>query len=662
MVICAYFIIDKVRKMEKIKIMKLTNINGFATIDKYVEDKIKRYGAEEKNFQTLFSYMFSEKNNILTESADGYRIQKVTYGECETKIKTLSFALSNKFQNLPQGAIIGLYMANSLAWIQTFWSILSCGYRPLLLNSRLPKTVLEQTLADYEVAAVVSDGESFSIPTYLTADIFAEDNGTEYTPTVWGEEVLFMSSGTTGSVKLCAYTAENFYYQICSSVDIIKTCPQMRMHYEGELKLLALLPFYHIFGFAAVYLWFTFVSRTLVFLTDMNPQTLLNTIKRHKITHIFAVPLVWTTIYKKALRSIRQRGDKTYQKFEKGLRTVNKLGWLGARLSKSWFKEVREGLFGESVCFLISGGSSIEQETLQFFNGIGYHMANGFGMTEIGITSVERSMQAKMRNSGSIGLPFKGMEYSISEKGELLVRGKAMASRIWQDKQENVTDFNAWFNTKDLVEKRGKGYYHQGRKDDLIVCKNGENLNPELMENKLYTDGVKKLCLFAGNEGKPTLLVCIEPCFSKEKLQEVYERIKRKLVENHLQDEVEEISLTTDDLLETGAFKISRKKIAVKYRAKGYHLIDLQNTDAYVEHALSQLEAKICKCFAETLQLDEKDVYMQADFFTDLGGSSLDYFVLIDALKAEFEVETAVADDVKLSTPQDFYELLKNLA
>ena len=660
MVICAYFIIDKTCEMEKF--MKLTNINGFSTIDKYVEDKINRYGAEEKNFQTLFSYMFSEKNNVITESADGYRIKKITYGECEGKIKTLSFAVSGRLQDLSKGAIVGLYMGNSLAWIQIFWSILSCGYRPLLLNSRLPKSVLEQTLTDYNVGAVLSDGEIFSVPTHQIAEIFAEDNGTEYAPTVWGEEVLFMSSGTTGSVKLCAYTAENFYHQICSSVDIIKTCPQMRMHYEGELKLLALLPFYHIFGFSAVYLWFTFVARTLVFLSDMNPQTLLSTIKRHKITHIFAVPLVWTTIYKKALRNIRQRGEKTYQKFEKGINTVNKLGGLGRRLSKSWFKEVREGLFGESVCFLISGGSAIEKETLRFFNGIGYHMANGFGMTEIGITSVERSMKAKMRNSGSIGLPFKGMEYSISEKGELLVRGKAMASRIWQDKEEKITDFNAWFNTKDLVEKRGKGYYHQGRKDDLIVCKNGETLNPELMESKLYTNGVKNLCLFAGADGKPTLLVCIEPCFSKEKLQNVYDRIKQKLVQNHLQDEVEEISLTTDDLLETGAFKISRKKIAAKYRANGYGLINLQDSDAYVEKALSQLEEKICKCFAEALQLEEKDVYMQADFFTDLGGSSLDYFVLIDALKAEFEVETAVAEDVKLSTPQDFYELLKNKA
>jgi long-subunit acyl-CoA synthetase (AMP-forming) len=155
------------------KIMKLSNINGFATIDKYVEDKIKRYGAEEKNFQTLFSYMFAEKQNIITESADGYRIQKVTYGECEAKIKTIAFVLSKRLQDVPQGAIVGLYMGNSLAWIQIFWSILSCGYRPLLLNSRLPKSVLEQTLGDYNVAAVLSDGETFSVSTHSVATIFA---------------------------------------------------------------------------------------------------------------------------------------------------------------------------------------------------------------------------------------------------------------------------------------------------------------------------------------------------------------------------------------------------------------------------------------------------------------------------------------------------------
>lgn len=639
--------------------MKLTNINGFSDVDEYLEDKIKRYRAEEKSFQTLYSYMFSEKDNVIMEYLDGYRIKKVTYGECERKIRTVATAFSHTLHNIGQGALIGVYMHNSLAWIQTFWSVLMCGYRPLLLNSRLPVGVLEQTFAEHNVAAVLSDSESFSVPTFRVEEIFEKDRGEEYLPGVWGDEVLFMSSGTSGAVKLCAYTAENFYYQICGSAEIIKNCPQMKAHYEGELKLLAALPFYHIFGFSAVYLWFTFFSRTLIFLKDMNPQTLLNTIKKHKVTHIFAVPLVWNTVHKKAIRAIRERGEKTYDKFQKALNFVNKTGRLGQGLAKSLFKEIRESMFGESIRFLLTGGSAVSCETLCFYNGIGYHMANGFGMTEAGITSVETSMRAKVRNKGSIGAPFLNVEYAVSDEGELLVRGKAMASRILCGKEETVTDCDAWFHTKDLVEIRKGKYYNQGRKDDLIVCKNGENLNPELIEGNLFAPNVRNLCLFADKRGTPTLLASIEYCFSAEKLQSVYKQLRQKLAENHLQDEVTQIALTTDELLGAGEFKLSRKKIAGRYAAGGYVLIDMQNADGYVEGVLSVLEEKIRQCFATALQIDEKEVGMNSDFFTDLGGSSLDYFVLLDTLKTELHLETALAEDARLSTARDFYEAIK---
>ena len=75
---------------------------------------------------------------------------------------------------------------------------------------------------------------------------------------------------------------------------------------------------------------------------------------------------------------------------------------------------------------MISGGSTINLKTLEFFNAIGYHLANGYGMTEIGITSVELSDKKKLLNSGSVGLPFKGVEYRI-EDGRLLVRGDCLA-------------------------------------------------------------------------------------------------------------------------------------------------------------------------------------------------------------------------------------------
>ena len=226
--------------------MRLTNLNGFPNIDKYVEDKINRYSKEEKSFEVLFSFMFSEKDNIFTEELDGYRIKKITYGDCEKKIWTLATSVSEQMSSVPKGSLVGLYMDNSIGWIQTFWAMLMCGYSPVFLNARVPKEILEGAIQDYGVKAVISDSITFSVPTVTAESVFAGDKGVRYEPTEWGKEIFFMSSGTTGNVKLCAYTGENFFYQIADSVRIIKECPQMKEHYEGELKILALLPFYPI--------------------------------------------------------------------------------------------------------------------------------------------------------------------------------------------------------------------------------------------------------------------------------------------------------------------------------------------------------------------------------------------------------------------------------
>ena len=200
----------------------------------------------------------------------------------------------------------------------------------------------------------------------------------------FGEEILLMSSGTTSMPKICVYTAEEFYNQIRGSYGIIRRCAQMKKHYEGSLKQLTFLPFYHIFGLTAVYVWFAFFSRTFVRLNDMMPQTIVNTIKRHKVTHIFAVPLFWEKVRDQALSTIKNRGEETYKKFTRGLSIAEKIGdipLLGDLFIKIAFREVRENLFGDSICFLISGGSSVSPEVLKFFNYIGYHLANGYGMT-----------------------------------------------------------------------------------------------------------------------------------------------------------------------------------------------------------------------------------------------------------------------------------------
>ena len=375
---------------------KIKHIGGHPNIQSFVRARLSAYEKQEKNYETLFEMMFSERDNIMAEHTDGYRIKSLTYGQFRQWILEVAPSVAKALGNPEKDAPVGIYMTNSMDWLVVFWSVLMCGCRPVLMNTRLDDSVLEQLMAEFPLHAVISDGKVFSANTLMAGDILVRGEPLKDLGN-FGSEVLFMSSSTSDHLKLCAYTGENFYYQVRSSLDIVLQCPDVAAHYEGEIKQLMLLPLYHVFGFMAVYLWFGFFSRTFVFLKDMNPTTILNTIRKHKVTHIFAVPLVWESVHREALRKIKAKSDATYKKFHRFLNICNQTGKPGTWLAKKVFREVREATFGDSVKCLISGGSSISSEALAFYNGLGYPLFNGYGMTEVGITSVETSANKKIR-------------------------------------------------------------------------------------------------------------------------------------------------------------------------------------------------------------------------------------------------------------------------
>ena len=406
--------------------MKLTNIANFQTINEYVNYKSQKLKKGAQTFSALFELMFSEESNTFWESNNGYRIIKKSYGTVKNEIVKKAYTLQLKLGSFEKGSVVGLYMQNSLEWIEIFWSILKCGYCPLLLNTRLDKKLLEDTLTRTGAKAVISDGETFTLPTYTAEEIVCGEFDGECVS--FGEEILLMTSGTSNMVKICAYDAPSIINQILNAEQIVNASRLIKKHYEGELKQLTFLPFYHIFGLTAMYMWFAFYARSFVALKDMSPQCILNTIRRHKVTHIFAVPLFWNTVYEQAIKKVKERGEATYLRLQKGLKISQKLSGipvLARWFRKKAFKEVRDKLFGESVCFMITGGGCIGEEVLQFFNGIGYHLSNGYGMSEVGITSVELSEDNHILNSGTIGKPMASVSYRINERGELLIKGKS---------------------------------------------------------------------------------------------------------------------------------------------------------------------------------------------------------------------------------------------
>ncbi|MBR5741528.1 MAG: non-ribosomal peptide synthetase, partial [Firmicutes bacterium] len=558
--------------------------------------------------------------------------------------------------DLPHDSVVGLYLDNSLEWIECFWAIVAAGFRPLLFNMRLSDSVLADAAKTVGCTAVITESRDLGLcriePSELKKD--GEPAGGPF-----GTEILVMSSGTTEHVKVCAYSGEEFYRQVIDSYNIIKRCRIVKKHCEGSLKLLTFLPFYHIFGLIAVYIWFSFFSRTFVHLSDMSAETVVNTIRRHKVTHIFAVPLFWEKVYSQAMKTIKSRGEKTLSKFERGMKIYDKLPDAAARaFSKIAFREVRDGLFGSSIRFLITGGSAVPAEVLRFFNGIGYRLANGYGMTEIGITSFETSSKKKYLLGAFVGAPMQYAEYSISEDGELLVRGRVIAKYVIEDGVKKEPD--GWFPTRDLAECEDGHYRILGRLDDIIVARGGENLNPNLVEPLVTPKGANGVCLVGcdSDGGKvPVLLVSVGKYISKKKLTAIDEETRGLIESAGLSGQIKKIAYIAEPLLVGDEFKLNRRRLTDEY-SRG-RLTEKNPDEPDGAEQTDALTARIVTYFSVALDSDEDAIGPDSDFFLDCGGGSIDYFAMISKLRDEFDVPFPTEGGKGLNTPRGIADFIK---
>ena len=635
--------------------MARRDLGGYTSVNKYIRQKINRLHSTDKTFSALYDLMFSESQNIISEKTDGYKIITKTYGESRACVENFARKLCAQTTNLPHGAIVGLYMDNSVEWIESLWAILKCGFTPLLMNTRMEDERLQEVLQQYSVPLVLSDGKTFCCKTLLYNDVASSDG--ENVTAQWSDQLIVMSSGTSAQIKLCVYRGANFADQIEDSARIIAKCKQVKKFYDGALKLLAFLPLYHIFGLSAMYMWFGFFARTFVFLKDYNPDTILRTVRKHKVTHIFAVPLVWNKIYAAFNKKLAERGEKTVNKFRRASRFS--LAVNGGAFARMAFKEVRDNLFGESVRFLITGGGAISPEVLSFFNAIGYHITNGYGMSEVGITSVEISGKAKIRNSGSAGAAFSHVQYKVDDNGELLVRGSSVASKILCGGETLVMD-GQWFHTKDQARLKGNRLFLLGRRDDMLVGADGENINPDWVESRMQIPGALGFCLVGvhrDGQTVPTLVVQTNAFAPQKKIAEIRKQAESELARLSLLGCVNAVVLTDAPLVLDNEFKTNRRRISQALERGEMGL--LTENDAASHRGEDALSTRLREIFAKALNKDEGEIGDDMHFFFDLGGSSLDYFAMVSEIRNEFQVAFPVTNDGSLSTVREFCKFIQ---
>jgi long-chain acyl-CoA synthetase len=128
----------------------------------------------------------------------------------------------------------------------------------------------------------------------------------------------------------------------------------------------------------------------------------------------------------------------------------------------------------------ISGGASLPAELEGFWNGLGFALIQGYGMTET--TALVTLNHPFHIGRGTIGKTLPGREVRLSDEGEILVRGDMLATSTWQNGAMQRRD-GEWLATGDLaVQEVSGGLRFTGRKGDAIVTSAGLNVHPADLE------------------------------------------------------------------------------------------------------------------------------------------------------------------------------------
>merc|ERR1712050_572465 len=236
-----------------------------------------------------------------------------------------------------------------------------------------------------------------------------------------------------------------------------------------EEREISYMPLSHIAGnvqlLGAISLPPTANSTVYFAFPDAMQGSLPDTIKDVRPTHFLGVPRV-------------------YEKLAMGLQQV-----LKAKPElKSNPAAVKSVLGLEQVRVSSTGAAPIAKETMEFFDSLGMHLLEVYGMTEN--TAYSHYNQREMRRIGSVGpaLTDEGAGAKIDPNtGEICTwsRGLMMGYMYMPEKTADTFDDEGYLKTGDIGEVRDGFTFITGRIKEMIITAGGENVAPVLLENAI---------------------------------------------------------------------------------------------------------------------------------------------------------------------------------
>ncbi len=412
--------------------------------------------------------------------------EELTYEEFGEKVEKLVQIFDESgLKREDKIAILGGNMPN---WAVSFFAVTTSARIavPILPDFTAFEIVNIMDHSDCK-AIVISSKLEYKIPVHLTAKlslIIKMDNlevikAPEDVQTYFRDEpypsdiaTIIYTSGTSGTSKGVMLTHSNLVAQTKMSGELFPI--------NSDDVFLSILPLSHTYE-CSIGMLFPFTHGASVVYLDgaPTPTLLMPALKSVRPTIMLSVPLIVEKIYKLKIRPI----------FTKNLfmRAIYSL-WIIRRLFHKAAGKKLLDTFGGKLRFFGIGGSRLDGVVEHFLSDAGFPYAIGYGLTETSpLLAGAVPGKVKWQSTGPAlnGIELKILNPNSKMIGEIVVKGPNVMAGYYKDPESTAATFtdDGWFRTKDLgyIDKKGN-LFIKGRKDNMIVNSNGENIYPEEIE------------------------------------------------------------------------------------------------------------------------------------------------------------------------------------
>lgn len=517
----------------------------------------------------------------------------ITYKKLTEKIEDISYEMHKKFG---ERNTIALFGETTYQWMTVYLGILTSNNIVVTLDNKLLPEQKEAIIKEMNVTYVFED----SLTKEQQKDIYKNCNSVkeiyniiEYVEKERETEVLeeisfdvdavahyMFTSGSSGKSKAVMLSYKNL-------ASIAKV--QNIQLFQKQDVMLSALPIHHCFELS------TQISQLCCGCTICINDSLDNLVKNMRYfepTMMCLVPAQLEEVLRNFNLWVKQTGIDVKH--------------------KAMTKEQRElfvSTFGSRLKCFYSGGAAVRLELAKELDYYGIKLITGFGMTEMcGHICMNPKLLEK---PSSVGIPFRDdVIVKFAEDGEILIKGPNLMLGYYNMERGEFFTEDGFLKTGDLGRKDEEGYlYIVGRKKNVILLSNGENVYPEELEALLGNiEGVRQVAVFEWENQIATLLY-LEESVSQQVIEEDIRNLNEKLASYK---RITRVFYRDTPFPKTASSKIDKIRLIKEFKESNQTEFVPLETEA---------EKNVAKAIADILNCD-KEIGAMDNFFA-LGGNSL---------------------------------------